>query len=258
MAANPELLVVALLAESDAFPLVTAKLTATFACGTPKSRASTISGTASVAPCPIHRVGVSAARSSAVEVPTTVACCDCGGEYTAGASAIVIVLVPVAVGVTPLEDSPASSVSTEQEEAPLHAENCRPLVALQAIVAPLTGVTPSAATARTRMGLAAAEPTGVAGSAPCNRNSRSVARAPQVSAPVIWENAPLAGSVTRIVAVPSCAAAGMAAWIWVAEADRVLPLFPAAVTFSPGLNPVPLRVVTPPARLRRAGVTVSE
>src|SRR5580658_8413371 len=51
---------------------------------------------------------------------------------------------PVAVGVTMLEDSPASSLSTEQEEAAPHAENCKPLVALQAIVAPLTGVTPSA------------------------------------------------------------------------------------------------------------------
>jgi hypothetical protein len=34
-----------------------------------------------------------------------------------------------------MEDSPASSLSTEQEDAPLQAENCKPLVALQAIVA---------------------------------------------------------------------------------------------------------------------------
>jgi hypothetical protein len=60
--------------------------------------------------------------------------CVCGGEYEAGARAIVIVLCPVAV-VTQLEDSAASSLSTEQEDAPLHAENCKPLVALQAIVA---------------------------------------------------------------------------------------------------------------------------
>jgi hypothetical protein len=79
---------------------------------------------------------------------------------------MVMVLCPIAVGVTEVEDSPASSLSTEQEDAPLQAENCRLLVALQAIVAPLTGVIPSAATARTRMGLAAAEPTAVAGSAP--------------------------------------------------------------------------------------------
>src|SRR5260370_19861253 len=154
MVANPELLVVALVAESDAVPFVTAKLTATFTLGTPKSSASTVSGTASVAPCPTHFVGVAAARSIAVEVPTSVACCDCGAGYDAGARAIVIVLVPIAVGVTPLEDSPASSVSTEQEEDPLHAENCNPLVALQAIVAPLTGVTPSPTTAPPRIDLA--------------------------------------------------------------------------------------------------------
>src|ERR1039458_1772402 len=178
MVANPEPLVVPLPAESEAVPLVIAKLTATFDLGTPRSSASTVSGTAIVAPCPTQRVGVTATRSSAEEVPTTVACRDCGGEYDAGARAIVIVLCPVAVGVTQLEDCPASSLSTEQEEAPLHAENCKPLVALHAIVAPLTGVTPSAATARTRMALAAADPTGVAGSAPCSSSKRSVARAP--------------------------------------------------------------------------------
>ena len=129
MVANPELLVVALAAESEAVPWVIAKLTATFALGTPRLSASTVSGTAMVAPWPIQRVGVTAARSSVDDVPTTVACCDCGGEYDAGARAIVIVLGPVAVGVTKLEDSPASSLSTEQEEAPLHAENCTPLVA---------------------------------------------------------------------------------------------------------------------------------
>src|SRR5208337_4311063 len=176
--ANPDPLVVALPAESEAVPRVIAKLTVTFAFGTPKSRASTVSGTASVAPCPTQRDGVTAARSSAVDVATTVACCVCGGEYTAGASLIVIVACPVAVGVTRLEDSPASSLSTEQAEAPPHTENCKPLVSLHAIVAPLTGVTPSAATARTRMALAAAAPTGVAGSVPWSRSNRSVAEAP--------------------------------------------------------------------------------
>src|ERR1700675_3497980 len=166
MVANPEALVVPLLAESEAAPLVMAKLTVTLAFGTPRLSASTVSGTASVAPCPTQRVGVTATRSSVDEVPTTVACCDCGGLYEAGARAIVIVLCPVAVGVTQLEDSPASSLRTEQEETP-HTENCKPLVALHAIVDPLTGVMPSAATARTRMELAAADPTGVTGSAPC-------------------------------------------------------------------------------------------
>jgi hypothetical protein len=61
--------------------------------------------------------------------------CGGGGEYQSGARAIVIVLCPVAVGVTQMEDSPASSLSTEQEDAPLQAENCKPLVALHAIVA---------------------------------------------------------------------------------------------------------------------------
>jgi len=104
----------------------------------------------------MYCVGATAAKSSVVDVPTTVACCDCGGEYDAGARATVIVLDPVTVGVTKLEDSPASSLRTEQEEAPLlHAENCKTLVVVHAIVAPLTGVTPSAATARTRMALAA-------------------------------------------------------------------------------------------------------
>src|SRR6266851_4957599 len=178
MAANPEPLVVPLPAESEAAPLVILKLTATFAFGTPRFRASTVSGTAMVAPFPTQRVGVNATRSSVDEVPSTVACCVCGDEYDAGARAIVTVLGPVTAGVTQLEDSPASSPSTEQEEAPLHAENCKPLVALQTIVAPLTGVIPSAATARTRMGLAAAEPTGAAGSEPCSRSKRSVDRAP--------------------------------------------------------------------------------
>src|SRR5208282_2249591 len=142
MVANPEALVVALADDSPAVPLVTTKLTATFACGTPRSSASTVSGTAIVAPCPTQLVGATAARSRVVEVATSVACCDCGGEYDAGARAIVIVLCPVAVGVTELEDSPASSVSTEQEEAPLQTENCRPFVAVavHAMVAPLTGV----------------------------------------------------------------------------------------------------------------------
>src|ERR1700737_323538 len=161
MVANPEALVVALPAESAAVPWVMAKLTPTFAFGAARLSASTVSGTASVAPCPTQRVGVTATRSSADEVPTTVACCDCGGLYEAGARAIVIVLCPVAMGVTQLEDSPASSLSTEHEEAPLHVENCKPLVALQVIVAPFTGVIPLAATTRTRMAFAAAEPTGV-------------------------------------------------------------------------------------------------
>src|SRR3981189_63942 len=179
MVANPEALVVPLPDESEAVPLMMAKLTTTFAFGTPTLSASTVSGTASVAPCPTQRVCVTATRSSVDEVPTTVACCDCGGVYEAGARAIVIVLCPVAVGVTQLEDSPAPSLSTAHEEAPPHAENCRPLVALHAIVAPLTGVIPSAATARTRMALAAADPIRVARSPPFSRKRGSVGTAPK-------------------------------------------------------------------------------
>src|SRR5260370_34251263 len=167
MVASPEALVVPRPAESEAAPLVILKLTATFAFGAPRSSASTVSGTAMVAPCPTQRVGVNATRSSVDEVPSTVACCVCGDGYDAGASAIVTVLAPVTVGVTQLEDSPASSLSTEHEEAPLHAQNCKQLVSLHAIVAPLTGVIPSAAKARTGLGVAAADPTGGSRSGPC-------------------------------------------------------------------------------------------
>src|SRR6266852_4489152 len=147
MVERPEPLVVPLLDESEAVPLVMLKLIATFAFGTPRLSVSTVSGTAIVAPCAIQRVGVSATRSSPDAVPTTVACCVWGGEYDSGARAMVMVLAPVTMGVTKLEASPASSVKTEQEEVPLHAENRSPFVAPQAIVAPLTGVIPSAATA---------------------------------------------------------------------------------------------------------------
>src|SRR5258708_32428854 len=118
MVANPEALVIALPAESEAVPLVTAKLTATFAFGTPKLSTSTVSGTASVAPCPTQRVGITATRSSVDEVPTTVACCDCGGEYDAGAGAIVIVLCPVAAGGTQHESSPPSTPNTGNGDDP--------------------------------------------------------------------------------------------------------------------------------------------
>ena len=84
----------------------------------------------------------------------------------------------MAVGVNQLKDSPASSLSTEQAEVLPQRESCEPLDTLQAMVAPLTGVTPSEATARTWIGLAVCDPTGVDGSAPCSRSKRSVAAAP--------------------------------------------------------------------------------
>ena len=61
-------------------PLVNLKLTVHSAAARRGRALRRSSGTAMVAPCPTQRVGVSAARSSAVEVPTTVACCVCGGE----------------------------------------------------------------------------------------------------------------------------------------------------------------------------------
>src|SRR5258708_12093707 len=136
MVANHGALVVATPAESGAVPLVTAKLLATFAFGTPRLSASTVSGTARVAPCPTQRVGVTATRSSVDEVPTTVACCDCGGEYDAGARAIVIVLCPVAAGVTQLENSPPPPLTTEKEEPPPPPQNRKPLLPLPPTLPP--------------------------------------------------------------------------------------------------------------------------
>jgi hypothetical protein len=80
MAAYPELSLVALPAERVADPLATLKFTTTPACGTPWFSTRTVSGAFSVAPWPIHLAGATAPRSSAVAVPTTVACLDCGEE----------------------------------------------------------------------------------------------------------------------------------------------------------------------------------
>src|SRR5512143_609644 len=159
--AYPASLLAPVPAERPAAPFSTRNVISTFACGTPCLSTRTDSGTSSVAPYAIHFVGSTAARSSGVVVPTTVACLLCGGLYEAGASAAVMVLVPVAVGVTPVDAIPASSVSTEQLEAPAQVESVAPFVVDHAIVAPATAVTPSAATARTRIGFAASAPTGV-------------------------------------------------------------------------------------------------
>ncbi len=96
-----------------------------------------------------------------------------------------MLLVPVAVGVTCVDAIPASSLSAKQFEAPPQTERLALLVVVQATVAPVTDVAPSAATTRTRIGLAASAPTGVDGSDPCNRMSRSVAAAPYVTASII-------------------------------------------------------------------------
>jgi len=83
----------------------------------------------------------------------------------------VIVLCPVAIGVTQLDDSPDWSLSTEQLVPPPQIESAVPFVVPHTIVAPFTGVTPSDATTCTRIGFAACDPTGVAGSEPCSRRS---------------------------------------------------------------------------------------
>src|SRR5712671_5440211 len=159
-------------------PLETLKFIATLFWGTPMFSTRTVSGTSIVAPWATHLVGAIAAKSSADAVPTRVACFDCGGVYEAGARVAVMLLVPVAMGVTLVEATPASSLNAEQFEAPPQTERIAPLVVDHPTVAPLTGVTPSADTTRTRIGLAASAPTAVDGSAPCRRTSRSVAAAP--------------------------------------------------------------------------------
>ena len=88
-----------------------------------------------------------------------------------------MLLVPMAVGVTWVDAKPASSLNAEQFEAPPQTERLAPLAVVQT-VAPLTGVVPSAATTRMRIGLAASAPHAVDGSDPSNRRSKSVAAAP--------------------------------------------------------------------------------
>ena len=80
MLASPERFVVALGAEREAVPFVSLKLIVRFDLGMPRSKASTVRGIEMVAPCAIHLIGVTAARSSADDVATTVVCSDCGGE----------------------------------------------------------------------------------------------------------------------------------------------------------------------------------
>src|SRR5579862_5306866 len=113
-----------------------------------------------------------------------------------------MVAFPVALGVTQVDANPVSSLVTEQLGAP-HAERVAPLVVDQTTVAPLTGVTPSEASTCTITGLTVCVPTGVGGFAACTKLSRSVAAAPKVSASVMTEDAPLAGSVTVTVCSPS-------------------------------------------------------
>src|SRR5580765_2612677 len=97
--------------------------------------------------------------------------------YAPGAKVAVMVATPAVAGVSQVAAFPFRSLVTEPKEAPLHAENCNPLLALHLIVAPLTGVTPSAARTRTLAGFAACVPTGVDGFNPCWRMMLSLSGA---------------------------------------------------------------------------------
>src|SRR4029077_20833246 len=130
------------------------------------------------------------------------------GLYTPGARVAVMIAFPVAAGVTQVEAIPLSSLITEHVEAPPQVESVAPLVVVHPMVAPFTGVVPSAASTRTITGLVAWVPTGVGGCTPGNRTILSVAAAPKVTALVMVEKAPLTGSLMMIVCGPSlCAAA---------------------------------------------------
>ena len=65
--------------------------------------------------------------------------------------------------VTRVEAWPLSSVRIVQLAAPPHADNDEAGVEMKKTLAPATGVVPSCANTRTRMGLGACPPTGVAG-----------------------------------------------------------------------------------------------
>src|SRR5271167_1745668 len=114
-----------------------------------------------------------------------------------------MVEAPGRAGISQVSASPLWSVRIEQPETPPQAESCTLLVALQAMVAPLTGVTPSAASTRTLTGLVACVPTGVLGLRPISRTRESLAAAPYVRTPVIVLDAPLAGLLMVMLCSPS-------------------------------------------------------
>src|SRR5882672_10006665 len=120
-----------------------------------------------------------------------------------GARVAVIVVVPVFVGVIAVDAMPLASVAPRHDVAPPQTERTALLVALQPMVAPAMGVTPSDATTRTIIGKLACVPTGVCPLDPFTRRMLSPAAAPYVSAPVMVDNAPVAGSVMVIVWGPS-------------------------------------------------------
>src|SRR5882762_9063958 len=114
-----------------------------------------------------------------------------------------MVATPVAPGVTQVTAAPPSSLVVLHDKAPPQAERVALLVVLHPMVAPLTGVTPSDATTRTRTGLVACTPTGVRGFNPEISNRLSVAAEPYVTALVMVEKAPLTGSLIVMLCGPS-------------------------------------------------------
>src|SRR5271157_2202100 len=111
--------------------------------------------------------------------------------------------VPAADGVSHARELPLWSLSTEQDDVLLQAESCTPLLAFQPIVAPATGVTPSAATTRTLTGYGACAPTGVDGFRALIRRMLSVAAAPKVRTLLMVVEPPVAASVMAMLCGPS-------------------------------------------------------
>src|ERR1700733_4432646 len=177
--AYPVELVCALAALSVPDPLTTVKFTFALFCGVPLLTARAVSGMPTVAPWAIQRYGVDTPMSDAVSVALSVALTDGDELYAPGARVAVTVPTPTLEGVSQVIASPLWSRVTEQAESPPQPESCTVLVELQAMVAPLTGVIPSADSTRTVIGRVACVPTGVAGlSALPSRMMLSVAAAP--------------------------------------------------------------------------------
>src|ERR1700733_10917554 len=124
-----------------------------------------------------------------------------------------MVATPATLGTIKVEALPTSSLVTEQENMPPQADSAALLVLLQAMVAPATGVTPSAATTCTVIGLTVCVPTGVGGFNPRTSTMLSVADAPRVSTFVITDEEPVTGSVIVMLSVPS-GCAGTSTIIW--------------------------------------------
>src|ERR1041385_8650000 len=131
-----------------------------------------------VAPCATHTEGVLSDKSREEVVARSVVCICFGGEYDAGASWAVIVIVPALSAVTRVETSPLSSLNTVQVVAFPQAENPAAGTADRTTLAPLIGVTPLASSTCTRIGFCASPPRGVDGLLPARSRMMSVGPAP--------------------------------------------------------------------------------